>query len=157
MPSTLKNFSEVRYFPWLETLDNYIQEWPEFYEAVALLSAFEHPTAEKCLPVARGLLAAWVDAGSGALVLDAVLRELQSGCSYVRLIKGDRHLTGEFTEALNGIRDLRWRQDRGYFHWFSEDGFESGTLPYDCHTYRFDLFIASICSLPGLQSKVLCV
>jgi hypothetical protein len=144
MPPTLKNFSEVHYFPWLETLDNYIQGWQEFHEAVASLSAFERPTAEKCLPVARGLLAAWIDAGPNALVLGEVLRELQSGSSYVRPIEGDRQLASEFIKALNGIEDLRWRQERGYFHCSAADGFESGTLPYNCHTHRFDLFVGWI-------------
>jgi len=142
MPVSLAGFSKVRYFPWLETLNGYIRGWSEFYEAIASLSAFEKPTPEKCLPVARGLLAAWVDAGADSLVLGDALRELQSGSSYVRPIEGDRRLPDVFIEALDGVEDLCWRQERGYFHWHSTDELDSGTLPYNCHTARFDLLIA---------------
>lgn len=142
MPSKLAKFSEVQYFPWLETLDRYIRSWPEFYEAIASLSAYEQPTYEKCLPVARGLLAAWVDAGANPVRMENVLRELQSTSSYVRPIEGERQLSDEFVEALAQVENFVWWQERGYFHWRSADGLDSGTLTYNCHTPRFELFIA---------------
>ncbi|WP_019501299.1 hypothetical protein [Pseudanabaena sp. PCC 6802] len=145
MPSDLKNYSHVAFFPYLPTVDELLQAHDAFRQAIAYLTAFEQPTRDKIECVAKVLLGAWVASDKTRITVLDILKSAQK-CqpSFIRSFLSDDviSLDPEVVKVLEQIPGFYFSISRGFFHWeyIAVGWFTDGTFPHSCDSEAFQHF-----------------
>ncbi|MEE6160758.1 hypothetical protein U9R62_05190 [Cylindrospermopsis raciborskii DSH] len=141
IPDDIKNYSQVIYFYFADSLPKIIAQEPEFRRSLEYLCAFENPEPDKLECLATVLLSAWVASEKSKLPIMDILQKAQDFIpSYIRSFKTELQLNPEIKEIFDKIDGFTYNLTRGFLQWEYFDGLNAGTLPYSIETARFQKF-----------------
>jgi len=141
IPDDIKNYSQVIYFYFADSLPKIIAQEPEFRRSLEYLCAFENPEPDKLECLATDLLGAWVASEKSKLPIMDILQKAQDfNPSYIRSFKTELQLNPEIKEIFDKIDGFTYNLTRGFLQWEYFDGLNAGTLPYSIETARFQKF-----------------
>ncbi|MCH4905839.1 hypothetical protein GSN00_16065 [Cylindrospermopsis raciborskii CHAB3438] len=141
IPDDIKNYSQVIYFYFADSLPKIIAQEPEFGRSLEYLCAFENPEPDKLECLATVLLGAWVASEKSKLPIMDILQKAQDFIpSYIRSFKTELQLNPEIKEIFDKIDGFTYNLTRGFLQWEYFDGLNAGTLPYSIETARFQKF-----------------
>jgi len=141
IPDDIKNYSQVIYFYFADSLPKIIAQEPEFRRSLEYLCAFENPEPDKLECLATVLLGAWVASEKSKLPIMDILQKAQDFIpSYIRSFKTELQLNPEIKEIFDKIDGFTYNLTRGFLQWEYFDGLNAGTLPYSIETARFQKF-----------------
>lgn len=141
LPPAISPYSQVCYFPYAPTLLKVIAQELDFRQALADLSAFNHPDEDKIECVATVLLGAWVSSGKSGTLIEVLQKAQQCQPSFIRSLSGDEvKLDVEVMKIMGEIPDFAYTLSKGFLHWAFKGGLDKGTLRYSCETEEFQRF-----------------
>ncbi|MEB3230816.1 MAG: hypothetical protein VKJ64_07395 [Leptolyngbyaceae bacterium] len=136
MPGAIAPFSRVQYFPKPSPLLAWLEQVPEWKQAIVYLSAFDNPEPDKMEYVVKALMGAWITCKT-ASALELLTIAQQQSPQYIRSFQTDLTLDVEVKTILGNIPDFRYSFSKGFLHWDYADGLISGTPPYSADTDAF--------------------
>lgn len=141
MPNNIKNYSEVLYFCYDNSLPKVIDKELDFKRSLKYLCAFDNPEPDKVECVASVLLGVWTASDKSTVSVIDILRKAQEFIpSYIRSFQAGLDLDPEVKRILSNIDSFTYTISRGFLCWQFQDGLEEGILSYSLETERFQKF-----------------
>ncbi|WP_066423333.1 hypothetical protein [Anabaena sp. 4-3] len=141
IPNDIKDYSQVIYFYFADSLPKIIAQEPDFRHSLEYLCAFENPEPDKLECLATVLLGAWVASEKSKVPIMDILKKAQNFIpSYIRSFKTELQLDPEIKEIFDKIDGFTYNLTRGFLQWEYFDGLNAGTLYYSIETPRFQKF-----------------
>jgi hypothetical protein len=141
IPNDIKDYSQVIYFYFADSLPKIIAQEPDFRHSLEYLCAFENPEPDKLECLATVLLGAWVASEKSKVPIMDILKKAQNFIpSYIRSFNTELQLDPDLKEILDKIDGFTYNLSRGFLQWEYFNGLNAGTLSYSIETPRFQKF-----------------
>ncbi|AFZ59047.1 hypothetical protein H6G54_23485 [Anabaena cylindrica FACHB-243] len=141
IPNDIKNYSQVIYFYFADSLPKIIAQEPDFRRSLEYLCAFDNPDPDKIECLATVLLGAWEAINKSKVSLMDILKKAQHCIpSYIRSFQAELQLDPEVIDIFDKIDSFTYNLTRGFLKWEYFDGLNEGTISYSIETTRFQKF-----------------
>ena len=138
IPNDIKNYSQVIYFYFANSLPKIISQEPDFRCSLEYLCAVENPEPDKLECLATVLLGAWVASDKSKVPIIDILKKAQNFIpSYIRSFQAELQLDPEVRDIFDKIDGFTYNLTRGFLQWEYFDGLNEGTISYSIETTRF--------------------
>lgn len=133
MPHTIKNFSQVIFFPNVDSLSHLRRAFPDFNDNLTAICVNDSPDKLEALSIA--ILGLWVNCQDYELN-EMVDKLKQLKFSFLKTTADG--LDVEFIEILERIDRFRYSISNGFFCWDYHCNLEEGIIPYPIESSEFE-------------------
>jgi hypothetical protein len=141
LPNSLREFSQVQYFPSGLGLERLLNQDPAFRAAIVYLCSVEQPGLDKLDCVVKVLLGAWISGASSNPTVRELLEAAQACTpSFIRSFQEIEVTDQEFFTLLDKIPNFSYNFAKGFFHWQHANGLDEGDFPCRIDTEQFRRF-----------------
>lgn len=146
VPDNIKGHSQVHHFPWTDSANKLLLEWPELRAQLTELSNTESPTDDALYATFCMLLMACIENPEGASACELLAMAAKIVPIQVRLLPPtedwESRLDPTFRQVLDEIHGLVYAAKRGFFQWsgFGTSGiFRSSVLSEEFKQFQNDI------------------
>ncbi|MEA5552104.1 hypothetical protein VB713_14240 [Anabaena cylindrica UHCC 0172] len=138
IPNDIKDYSQVIYFYFADSLPKIISQEPDFRHSLEYLCAFNNPEPDKIECLATVLLGAWGASNKSKVSIIDILNKAQNcSPSYIRSFQAKLQLDPEVRDIFDKIDGFTYNLSRGFLQWEYFDGLNEGTIYYSIETTKF--------------------
>lgn len=143
IPSIIADFSDVMFFPKVQTVNQLLFLHEEFRSCIKAICFSDE--SDKLEALAKIILGHWCDKQTTVCSVKALLAELRNYFpNHLAKIDIAMELLYEVQAILSKITYFAYYLEKGYFSWSYKDGLDSGVLLYPVDSQAFNDFQQAI-------------
>jgi hypothetical protein len=136
-PQSIKDFSQVIYFPYRKELSSLLDSFPRFREAIQYLCPLEDIDKVEC--AAGVLLGAITSSDRSSLSVREIIEKASAfSPSYIRSLSDEVSIDPEVAIMLRNVEDFDYTISKGFLSWDYGKGIFTGTVSHRIGSTQFE-------------------
>jgi hypothetical protein len=136
-PQSIKDFSQVLYFPYQKELSRLLDSSPSFREAIQYLCPLEDIDKVEC--AAGVLLGAITSSDRSSLSVREIIEKASAfSPSYIRSLSDEVSIDPEVAIILSNVKDFGYTVSKGFLSWDYGSGIFTGTVTSRIDSEQFE-------------------